>query len=112
MSKQRAAITAAIAIAGSGSQLARSLDRGPGSRVTPGNVNDWLHDRRKCPIKHLHAIGVLIGRNPLQLIAEVHAERVEKSLASVLCGALAMLLICGAAGDARSAVPQANRADV
>lgn len=65
-------IDKAVEVMASEAALARSL------HVSPSNVNEWRHERRACPDKHIVAMAKIIGRDPRAVAAEVYLARLGK----------------------------------
>ena len=88
--------------AGRGAALARALKQRSGKPISPGNVNDWLHRRRPCP---LHIAANLAEYLNLPASAGVLAaaqDKLGKAIACLLAGAVATLF-SGATADAQAA---------
>lgn len=100
-------IDAASAISGSDGKLARHLE------VSPGNVSDWRHGRRPCPIDCVADMAAIAGLPVSRVVEEAliernagtpRGERLAKALGKALAGVVATLCIFGTAvPDARAA---------
>jgi len=56
------------------SELARRLG------VAPNKVNEWHHDKRPCPVKHVAAMAELIGAaNVAEVVGQVELARAGNS---------------------------------
>lgn len=87
---QKTLIDKCVNLCGSEVKLARAL------HVSNGNVNDWRHERRDVPAKHLVAMAKMIPGDTRAIVAEVYLARLGKLALISLAGAVAIMSTCAA----------------
>lgn len=95
----KALIDKAVEVMASEAALARSL------HVSPSNVNEWRHERRPCPDKHIVAMAKIIGRDPRAVAAEVYLARLGKLALISLAGVAVTIAGWLVPGSAANAAP-------
>lgn len=96
---QKTLIDRAVSFVASEAALARKLG------VTSGNVNDWHHNRRACPVKHLAAMAELIGApNVAEVVGQVELARAGNPQSKARRGVVAIATGFGVSAAVLAAV--------